>query len=69
MTKTLKLLFITSIVAQFFSDERSISLNDNRNIDENVLSGSDFRNSETFLFGISFFNEAKDTSILNTIID
>ena len=69
MAKTLKLVFITSIIAQFFSDEISISLKNNRNIDENVLSESDFRISETLLFGISFFNEAKDTSILNTTID
>ena len=36
-----------------FSDERSIFFNNIRSIDENVLSGSDPRISETLLFGIS----------------
>ena len=52
-----------------FSDERSISFNNIRSIDENVLSGSDSRISETLLFGISSFNDTKNTSILNSTID
>ena len=40
-----------------FSDERSIFLNNIWRIDENVLTESDFRISETLLFGISFFND------------
>ena len=52
-----------------FSDERSIFLNNIRSIDENVLSGSDSRISETLLFGISSFSNTKNTSILNTTID
>ena len=52
-----------------FLEERSIFLNNIRGIDENILSGSDSRISETLLFGISSFNDAKDTSILNTRID
>ena len=52
-----------------FWDERSIFLNNIRSIDEIILSGSDSRTSETFLFGISSFNHAKNTSILNTTID
>ena len=52
-----------------FSDERSIFLNNIRSIDENILSGSDSRISETLLFGISSFNDTKNTSILNTTID
>ena len=52
-----------------FSDDRSIFLNNIRSIDENILSGSDSRVSETLLFGISFFNDAKNTSILNNTID
>ena len=52
-----------------FSDERSIFLNNLRSIDENVLSGSDTRISETLLFGISSFNNKKYISILNTTID
>ena len=51
-----------------FSDERSIFFNNFRSIDENVLSGSDSRISETLLFGISSFNDTKNTSILNTTI-
>ena len=51
------------------SDERSIFFHNIRSIDENVLSGSDPRISETFLFGISSFNDTKNTSILNTVID
>ena len=50
------------------SDERSIFFHNIRSIDENVLSGSDPRISETLLFGISSFNDTKNTSILNTII-
>ena len=52
-----------------FSDERSIFFNNFRSIDENVLSGSDSRISETLLFGISSFNDTKNTAILNTTID
>ena len=52
-----------------FSDERSIFPNNNRSIDENVLSGSDCRISETLLFDISSFNDTKNTSILNTPVD
>ena len=52
-----------------FSDERSIFFNNIRSIDENVLSGTDPKISETLLFGISSFNDAKNTSILNTTID
>ena len=40
-----------------------------RSIDENVLSGSDSRISETVLFGISSFNNTKNTSVINTTID
>ena len=52
-----------------FSDERLIFFNNIRSIDENVLSGSDPKISDTLLFGISSFNDTKDTSILNTTID
>ena len=52
-----------------FSDERSIIFNNIRSIDENVLSGTDPRISEALLFGISSFNDTKNTSILNTSID
>ena len=52
-----------------FSDERSIFFNNFRSIDENVLSGSDSRISETVLFGISSFNNTKNTSVINTTID
>ena len=54
-----------------FSDERSIYLNNiRRSIDENILSGSDSRISETLLFGISSFNNTKiPLFILNTTID
>ena len=52
-----------------FSDESSIFLNNMRSIDENVLSGSDSRISETVLFGISSFNGTKNTSILKYLID
>ena len=69
MAKTLKLLFITSFNGPIFSDERSIFLNNIRSIDENILSGSDSRVSETLLFGISYSNDTKNTSILNTTID
>ena len=52
-----------------FSDERSIFFNSIRSIDENVLSGSDSKISDTILFGISSFNDTKNKSILNTTID
>ena len=52
-----------------FSDERSIFLNNIWSIDENILSGSDSRISVTLFFGISSFNNAKNTSIVNTTID
>ena len=52
-----------------FSNERSIFFNNIRSIDENVSSESDSRVSETLLFGISSFNDTKNASILNTIID
>ena len=52
-----------------FSDERSIFFNNFRSIDENVLSGSDSRISETLLFCIFSFNVTKSTSILNTTTD
>ena len=52
-----------------FSDERSIFFDNIRSIDENVLSGSDSRISETLLFGTSSFNDTKNQSILNTTID
>ena len=51
-----------------FSDKRSIFFNI-RSIDENVLSRSDSRISETFLFSISSFNNTKNLSILNTTVD
>ena len=38
-------------------------------IGEKFLSGSDSRISETLLFGISSFNDTKNTSFLNTTID
>ena len=38
-------------------------------MNQNVLSGSDPRISEMLLFGISSFNDPKNTSILNTTID
>ena len=53
-----------------FSDERSIFFYNIRRIDENVLSDSDPKISDTLLFGISSsFNDTKTTSILNTTID
>ena len=52
-----------------FSDERSIFLKSIRSIDENVLSGNGSRISETLSFGISSFNDTKNTSISNTTID
>ena len=48
---------------------RSIFLNNIRSIDENILSGSDSRISETLLFGISSFNDTKSTSFLYTTSD
>ena len=53
----------------FFSDERSIFFSNIQSIDENVLSGSDPRISESLLFGISSSNDTKNTPILNTTID
>ena len=67
MAKTLKLLFITSFIAQFF--QMKDLFNNIRSIDENVLSGSDSRISETLLFGISSFEDTKNTPILSTTID
>ena len=52
-----------------FSDERSIFFSNIRRIDENVLSNSDPKISNTLLFGISSFNDTKNTSILDTTID
>ena len=52
-----------------FSDEGSIFFNNILSIGENFLSGSDSRISETLLFGISSFNDTKNTSFLNTTID
>ena len=52
-----------------FSDERSIFFNNIRRIDENILSDSDPKISDTLLFGNSSFNDTKNTSILNTTID
>ena len=43
--------------------------NNIRSIDEVIVGGSDPRISETLLFGISSFNDAKNASILNTTID
>ena len=57
------------VYCPIFSYERLIFFNNIRNIDENVLSGSDSRISETLLFGISSFNDTKNTSILNTTTD
>ena len=42
--------------------------NENVNV-ENVLSDSDPKISDMFLFGISSFNDTKNTSILNITID
>ena len=53
----------------FFSDERSIFLNNIRSFDENVSSGSDSRISETLLFDVSSFKDTKNASILNIAID
>ena len=52
-----------------FSDKKSTFFNNIQSIKENFLSGSDSRISETLLFGISSFNDTKNTSILNTTID
>ena len=52
-----------------FSDEKSIFISNIRSIYETVLSGSDSRFSDTLLFGISSFNNAKNASVLNTVID
>ena len=40
-----------------------------RSFNENILSRSNSRNSEVLSFGISYFNDTKNTSILNTPID
>ena len=42
-----------------FSDDGSVSFSNIRSIDENVLSGSDSRITETLLFGISSFSDTK----------
>ena len=52
-----------------FSNERSIILNNIGSIDENILSVSDSRISETLLFGVFSFNDTKNTSILKTTLD
>ena len=65
----MRLLFITSLIAQFFQMKDQFFFNNIRSIDENVLSGSDPKISDTLLFGISSFNDTKNTSILNTTID
>ena len=52
-----------------FADERFFFFNNIRSIDEVIVGGSDPRISETLLFGISSFNDAKNASILNTTID
>ena len=69
MAKTLKLQNISSFIAQFFQMKDHFFFNNIRNIDENILSESNSRISETLLFGISSFNDTKNTSILNTTID
>ena len=38
-------------------------------MDENILSGSDSRISETVLFGIFSFNDTKNTAVLNSTFD
>ena len=60
---------VNGVMIMIFSDERLIFFNNIRSIDENVLSGSDPKISDTLLFGISSFNDTKNTSILNTTID
>ena len=52
-----------------FSDERSIFFRYIQSIDENVLSGSDCRISESLLFGISSFYDTKNNSILSVTVD
>ena len=52
-----------------FWDVRSIFINNIQNINENILSRSDSKISETLLFDISPFNDAKNRYILNTTID
>ena len=69
MAKTLKLLFITSFIAQFFQMKDQFFSTIFEASHENVLSGSDSGISEMLLFGISSFNDTKNTSILNTTID
>ena len=64
VAKTLKLLIITSFTAQFFQMKDQFFFNNIWSVYENVLSGSDSRISEMLLFGISSFNDTKDTSIL-----
>ena len=69
MAKALKLLFIISFIAHFFQMKDRFFFNNTQGINENVLSGSDPRISEMLLFGISSFNDTKNTSILNNTID
>ena len=69
VAKTLKTTFHYLLHCPIFSDDRSNFLSNIRSIDENTLSGSDSRISETLLFGIYFFNDTKNTSMLNTTID
>ena len=69
MAKALKGIVNYLLHCPIFSGERSIFFNNIRSIDENVLSGSDSRISETLLCGISSFNDTKNLSILNTTID
>ena len=69
MAKTSKLPFITSFIAQFFQMKDQFFSTIFEASHENVLSGSDSGISEMLLFGISSFNDTKNTSILNTTID
>ena len=58
-----------SSLLNFYSDERTNFFNNIRNIDENSLHRSDSRISEMLLFGISYFNDTKKKSVLNTTIE
>ena len=69
MAKTFETTVHYLLHCQIFSDERSTLFNSIRSIDEKFLSGSDPKISDTLLFGISSFNDTKNTSILNTTID
>ena len=69
MVKTLKLLFITSFIVQFFQMNNQFFSTTFEAFDGNILSGSDSRISETLLFDISSFNDTKNTSVLSTTID